>query len=70
MSNKSTTEREAAGMKARGNQLPQSKLTPETVRKIRENREGWTQKRWAEHLGVHINTVWRASKLENWGWVE
>lgn len=57
-------------MRARGNKLPQAKLTPEQVRWIRRNRHGFTQALQAALLGVHINTVNRARTGENWGWVE
>lgn len=53
-------------MSARGNQLPHARLTPETVREIRVNREGMSDAKRAEKLGVHLNTVIRARKYESW----
>lgn len=57
-------------MRARGNQLPQTKLTPEDVRWIRRNRHGFKAELQAALLGVHRNTVDRARTGENWGWVQ
>lgn len=57
-------------MRARGNKLPQAKLTPEKVRWIRRNRHGFSRKLQAALLGVHPNTVDRARNGENWGWLE
>lgn len=57
-------------MRARGNKLPQAKLTPEQVRWIRRNRHGFSRKLQAALLGVHPNTVDRARNGENWGWLE
>ena len=53
-------------MRARGNQLPHARLTPETVREIRTNREGMSDKARAKKLGVHENSVTRARTRETW----
>jgi hypothetical protein len=53
-------------MRARGNQLPHARLTPETVREIRVNREGMSDANRAKKLGVHLNTVIKARKYETW----
>jgi hypothetical protein len=49
-----------------GNDLPRAKLNPDLVRQIRVNRHGWTAKKWAEHLGVHKNTIDRVRSREYW----
>ena len=51
---------------ARGNRLPHAKLNPDTVRAIRVNRHGWTAKKWAKHLGLHIRTVEGARSFRTW----
>ena len=53
-------------MRPRGTDLPQSKLNPELVRQIRRNPNGWTAKRWAEELGVHVRTVEAVQSYKNW----
>lgn len=53
----------------RGNQLPHAKLTPEKVRAIRENRRGWTRRKWAEVYGVHVRTIDKVCDGGSWGWV-
>lgn len=56
-------------MRAKGNQLPHARLTPEKVREIRQNREGLTDKDRARKLGVHENSITRARTGETWGHV-
>lgn len=51
---------------ARGSRLPQVVLTEQNVRDIRANRQGWTRKQWAEHLGVHVRTIEKVSTYETW----
>jgi hypothetical protein len=51
----------------RGTDLPHAKLTPEIVRTLRSDTR--PAREWAERLGVHVNTVWRARSRENWGHV-
>lgn len=53
-------------MIARGNQLPHAKLSPERVRAIRANVNGWTAKRWAEMLRVHVRTIDAVRTFQNW----
>ena len=61
----------AAGMTRlyvkRGTELPHAKLTPEIVQALRADDR--PAREWAERLGVHVNTVWRARSRENWGHV-
>lgn len=40
-----------------GEQHPNARLTYSLVRRIRENREGWTDYKWAEALNVDRNTI-------------
>ena len=56
----------AHALAKRGNDLPHAKLDPELVRQIRANRNGWTAKRWAQHLGVHLRTVEAVRSYKNW----
>ena len=51
---------------ARGNALPHAKATPEIVRKIRANREGWPRRKWAETTGLHVRTVEKIAAFETW----
>lgn len=52
---------------ARGNELPQAKLTKEIVRTMRiRSSMGVSCKRMAKQYGVHVNTVERAVNLTNW----
>lgn len=53
----------------RGNDLPQAKLSPLLVRKIRENRRGLTAKQWAAELGVHYRTIENVRSRARWGHV-
>ena len=53
----------------RGNELPQAKVTPELVRKIRENRHGWPRRKWAESTGLHIRTIDKICTYETWAHV-
>jgi len=50
----------------RGNALPQARLTPDAVRAIRANVQGWPRWRWAEHYGVHLRTVDKVATYETW----
>lgn len=50
----------------RGNDLPQTKLNPEIVRAIRENRRGLTRKQLAAQYGVHYRTVEKIHYFESW----
>lgn len=54
----------------RGNDLPHARLTPSIVRQIRFNRNGWTARQWAEHLGVHLRTIEAVREYRNWSWVK
>ena len=58
--------RRAREFALRGNRLPHAKLNPETVRAIRVNRHGWTAKKWAQHLGLHIRTVEGVRSFRTW----
>ena len=60
---------QAHALAKRGTDLPQSKLNPELVRQIRRNPNGWTAKRWAEELGVHVRTVEAVRSYKNWSHV-
>lgn len=51
---------------ARGSDLPQSKLTDDIVRRIRENKDGLTANQWAEHLGVHRRTIDGVRSYRTW----
>jgi hypothetical protein len=53
----------------RGNDLPQAKLTTDLVSTIRTNRFGWTAKKWAEHLGLHIRTIEKVRDRKTWSHV-
>ena len=55
--------------RARGNQLPQAKLTPETVREIRANRQGLSDRAQAKKYGVSENSIYLARNCLTWGWV-
>ncbi|HKK47401.1 MAG TPA: hypothetical protein VJ964_17870 [Balneolaceae bacterium] len=46
----------------RGNQLPQTKLTPDQVRQCRDYSK--TAREWAAILGVHYRTVEKARHYE------
>ena len=59
----------AHALAARGNQLPHAKLTPDIVRAIRANKDDWTARQWAAHLGVHRRTIDAVREYRNWGWV-
>lgn len=52
-----------------GTELPHAKLDEEKVRAIRKNRNGWTAKRWAESLGVHIRTIDKVRDFRSWAHV-
>lgn len=54
----------------RGNDLPQARLNPELVRKIRRNPQGWTARRWAEELGMHVRSIEKVQRRESWAHVE
>ena len=56
----------AIELAARGEQLSQSKLNPDSVRWIRTNREGLTLKQMANRLGVHYRTVEKVHYFETW----
>lgn len=60
----------AKSIAKRGNDLPHAKLNPEMVRVIRLNRYGWSAKRWAEVLGVHVRTIKRVRDRKSWAHVE
>ena len=49
----------------RGEQL-KTKLTNSDVEQIRINRHGLTYKQLAEKYGVHVNTIYKASKGITW----
>ena len=51
---------------SRGCELPQSKLTDDIVRQIRENKDGLTATQWAEHLGVHRRTIDGVRSYRTW----
>ena len=52
---------------ARGNELPQAKLSPEKVAAIRIRAGmGVCQRKMAREYGVHRNTINRAVLHENW----
>lgn len=51
---------------ARGRELPQSKLTDDIVRRIRENKDGLTASQWAEKLGVHRRTIDGVRSYRTW----
>lgn len=51
----------------RGNQLPQSRLTPDLVRAIRANEEHLTAKQLAAQIGVHYRTIEKVRHFETWG---
>ena len=55
---------------ARGNRLPQAKLSPDVVSYIRENRRGETARQLAERFGVHSNTIDRCRWGVTYGDVE
>lgn len=50
----------------RGADLPQSKLTPEIVRRLRETTYVIPARVWAEQLGVSKSTVERARFRGSW----
>lgn len=50
----------------RGTKLPHAKLNEDLVRQIRSNRNGWTAKKWADHLGVHVRTIEAVRSYRNW----
>lgn len=50
----------------RGNDLPQARLNPELVREIRRNPNGWSARRWADELGVHVRTVEKVQRGLSW----
>lgn len=50
----------------RGRELPQSKLTEEVVRRIRENKDGLTANQGAERLGVHRRTIDGVRSYRTW----
>ena len=56
-------------MIARGDMLPQTKLSISDVIWIRRNRHGMTAALQAALLNVHRNTVDRARSGENFSWV-
>ena len=64
----------------RGNELPQAKLTPESVRMIRRLREererirdwvneNYSDKALARRFGVSANSIYRAGNWIDWGHV-
>jgi predicted DNA-binding protein (UPF0251 family) len=56
---------------ARGNELPQSKLTRDKVAAIRVRAAmGVSQLKMAGEYGVHRNTINRAVLYENWWHIE
>lgn len=56
----------AALFAPRGTDLPQSRLTPDQVVEIRENRRGMTAWQQAEKYGVHIRTIEKVRRYETW----
>ena len=56
-------------MIARGDMLPQTKLTISDVLWIRRNRHGMTAALQAALLNVHKNSVDRARTGDNFGWI-
>ena len=54
----------------RGNDLPHARLNPDLVRNIRRNPNGWTARRWADALGVHVRTVEKVQRRLSWEHVE
>lgn len=54
----------------RGNDLPQARLNPELVRRIRCNPNGWSARRWAEELGMHVRSIEKVQQHRSWGHVE
>lgn len=54
---------------ARGERVGVSKLNPDKVRWIRENRRGLSLKAMAKELGVHYRTVEKVHYGETWGHV-
>lgn len=56
----------AAMYARRGNDLKQSKLTPELVRYIRNNPDGKTDTELADELGVHYNTIYKVRSRQSW----
>ena len=56
-------------MIARGDMLPQTKLSISDVLWIRRNRHGMTAALQAALLNVHKNSVDRARTGDNFGWI-
>jgi hypothetical protein len=50
----------------RGNECTNAKLNPDRVRQIRENRYGWTTKRFAKEFGCHYRTIEKVQYFETW----
>jgi len=59
----------AKAMALRGNDLPQSKLTPQIVRTIRAEATLKTAKQQAREFGVHYRTIEKVRSYETWGHV-
>jgi len=51
---------------ARGSQLPQTKLTEEQVKEIRENRKGKIARELADQFHVHIRTIEKIRAFQTW----
>lgn len=51
---------------ARGEQLPQAKLTEALVREIRANREGLTAREQAARHGVTVRAIEAVRSYQNW----
>jgi len=52
--------------RARGTQLPQSRLTEAQAKEIRENRKGISIRKRAKMYGVHPNTILRIDQCLTW----
>ena len=52
----------------RGNELPQSRMTPASVREVRQSGH-LTAKQLADKFGVHYRTIEKIRAYETWGHV-
>lgn len=51
---------------SRGDARPNAVLNAERVRQIRENRHGWSAKRFAQEFCCHYRTIEKVQYFETW----
>lgn len=67
--NRSEYLQRAVEFASRGESRPNARLTAETVRAIRQNRNGKTARQLADIYGVHYRTIEKVRHYETWAHV-